>query len=88
MTDKTQAERLRELVPIGRPITTAERFEIEQTGKEAPDALDAKDAEIARLRKALIRSRGAMGSVVSMHTGISTHDMRDAIDVADAALRK
>lgn len=50
MTDKTLQERLRAMVPHGRPFTAIERFDAEQTAKEAADALDAKDAEITRLK--------------------------------------
>lgn len=62
MTDKTLQERLRAMVPQGRPFTVIERFDAEQTAKEAADALDAKDARITELQAALDSHHADVGS--------------------------
>jgi len=77
MTDKTLAERLRDEMPA------TQSFQHSLLGDllaEAADALDAKDAEIACLRKALIRAEGAMDNAEA------NGDMRDALLVVRSAL--
>lgn len=93
MTDKTLAERLRDGADRflawayrkpynGPPVISIPNHSgnIDRLLTEAADALDAKDAEIAQLRKALIRAEGAMANAAP------NGDMQDALLVVRSAL--
>ncbi len=84
MTDKTLAERLRDETPA------TQSFQHSLLGDllhEAADALDAKDAENARLRKTAESIFLRLLDVIEKNR-VMTDDEHEAVEIVRTALRK